>query len=152
MWLKMTRLKAALGDHRGMTLIEMLVAMAMSTLVLGAVVSMLVLSQQVETRDARYAYAQDRARAQLDDMVSEIRQATDILSAGPNYVDMNVDLNGSPGERHRHQPRLQLGTLADRPLLHDRDDRRPRGRRGHDRRRAGTQPHDRDLRRGADAQ
>lgn len=112
-----------------MTLIELLMAMAISTLVLGAVVSMLVVSQQIETRDGRYAYAQDRARVQLDAMVSEIRQATDILSAGPNYVDMNVDIDNTPyqvyyecdipetGTPYNECIRLQLAVGAPLPSL-----------------------------------
>jgi type II secretory pathway pseudopilin PulG len=122
-------LNTALRERRGMTLIETLVAMAMSVLVLGGILSMLVLAQQAETRDARYAYAQDRARVQLDDMVSEIRQAWDIISAGPNYVDMDVDLGGSPyqvyyecdipqsGTPYNECIRLQLAVGAALPSL-----------------------------------
>jgi type II secretory pathway pseudopilin PulG len=90
------RTTRSLAGNGGYTLIELLMAMAMTVVVLGGIVSMLVLSQRAETRAANYAYAQDDARAGLDAMVSEIRQSWNIVSAGPNYVDLDVNLQGQP--------------------------------------------------------
>jgi prepilin-type N-terminal cleavage/methylation domain-containing protein len=122
-------LAARLRDERGYTLIELLSAIVVSLIVLGAITTLLVLSQRIETRDANYTYAQDDARAGLDRMVSQIRQAWNIVSAGPNSVDMDVNLGGQPyqvyyecdipqpGTPYNECVRLQLQVGAPLPSL-----------------------------------
>jgi Tfp pilus assembly protein PilW len=77
-------------------LIELLVASAIALVVLGGVFSMLILSQRQQSKEVNYALAQSSAQQQLDTMVSQIRQAWNIVSSGPNSVDMDVNLAGSP--------------------------------------------------------
>jgi prepilin-type N-terminal cleavage/methylation domain-containing protein len=85
-----------LGSQHGFTLIEVLVVCLLLTVVLGAITAPLVTSQASETRDANYSYAQEKSRAGLDSMVSQVRQATAILASTPNSVEMNVNLRGTP--------------------------------------------------------
>jgi type II secretory pathway pseudopilin PulG len=91
-----------LRRQQGYTLVELLVAMSLTVVVLGGIVTTLVLAARVEARDSRYAYAQDDARVGLDRMVNEIRQAVNIVSSGPNFVDMNVDLS-TAGQTQEYQ-------------------------------------------------
>jgi len=93
-------LSVRLRDQRGYTLVELLVAMVLTAVVLGGIVTTVVLAARIQTRDSRYAYAQDDARTGLDRMVNEIRQAVTIIASGPNFVDMNVylDSGGQPQE------------------------------------------------------
>jgi prepilin-type N-terminal cleavage/methylation domain-containing protein len=86
---------AAARAQDGFTLIEVVVVVLLLSLVIGALMAPLVMSQQVQNRDANYAYAQQEARTGLDSMVSQIRQAWAILSTGPNAVEMNVNLGGT---------------------------------------------------------
>jgi type II secretory pathway pseudopilin PulG len=93
--LAVTGITRRLSDDRGFTIVEVLISIALLTFVVGAVMAALVLAQNEQVRDANYAYAQNDARTGLDQMVSQIRQATSINASGPNYIDMNVNLNGS---------------------------------------------------------
>jgi type II secretory pathway pseudopilin PulG len=74
---------------------EVLVATLLLSVVAGALMAPLVLSQRVQLRDSNYAYAQQEARTGLDSMVSQVRQAWAILSTDLNAVEMNVNLNGT---------------------------------------------------------
>ncbi len=78
----------------GFTLIEVLMVAALLSLVVGALMAPIVLSQRIENRDANYAYSQQEARTGLDAMVSQVRQAWEIISTSANSVEMNVNLNG----------------------------------------------------------
>lgn len=89
------RIRKRSADIRGDTLVEVAIAAAISVVVLGAIVSFVVVVQRTEVSTANYAYAQSTARSGLNTMVSEIRAAWNVISAGPNYVDMDVDLNGT---------------------------------------------------------
>jgi prepilin-type N-terminal cleavage/methylation domain-containing protein len=125
--------RARLARQRGYTLVELLVAMALTVVVLGGIVTSLVLAARIQKRDARYAYSQDDARVQLDRMVNEIRQAVNIVSSGPNFVDMNVDLSvgglpqeyqvyyecdiPQPGSSYNECVRLQAAVGASLPSL-----------------------------------
>ncbi len=86
-------LRPARGED-GFTLVELLVVILLLTVVAGALMGPLTLSQRIENRDSNYAAAQRQARTGLDSMVSQIRQAWVILSTDPNAVEMNVNLNG----------------------------------------------------------
>jgi prepilin-type N-terminal cleavage/methylation domain-containing protein len=125
----------------GFTLIEVLIVVLLLSLVAGAVMAPLVLSQRIQNRDSNYAYGQQEARTGLDGMVSQVRQAWAILSTTPNAVEMNVNLNGvgehvfyecdvpQPGSTVYHEcvrlqapagsalPALSTGTVVLRNLL-----------------------------------
>jgi prepilin-type N-terminal cleavage/methylation domain-containing protein len=83
-----------LRGEDGFTLIELLVVVLLLSIVVGALMGPLTLSQRIENRASNYAAAQRQARTGLDSMVSQIRQAWVILSTDPNAVEMNVNLNG----------------------------------------------------------
>ena len=85
---------AARGES-GNSLVELLIAVALMVTVLGALMGPMVVSARSQIRDANYASAQDSARGGLDSMVAQIRQATAILASGPNFVEINVSLNGT---------------------------------------------------------
>jgi type II secretory pathway pseudopilin PulG len=79
----------------GFTLIEVLVVCLLTAVVIGAVMTPVVVSANNQKRDANYSYSQEAARAGLDSMVSQIRQATSILASTPNSIEMNVSLQGT---------------------------------------------------------
>lgn len=91
------RLRPTAGES-GLTLPEVLVAMVISVVILGAITTTMVFAERLQARTASDAVAQNDARAGLDEMVSQIRQAWNIVSAEPNAVVMDVDLDGSPYE------------------------------------------------------
>jgi prepilin-type N-terminal cleavage/methylation domain-containing protein len=99
-----------LRGERGYTLTEMLIAMLILTVVVGGIMSALVFTQKTENRDANYTFAQNDARSQLDLMVSQIRQAWNIISSGPNFVDMDVNLNGTSYQVYYECDIAQPGT------------------------------------------
>ena len=131
----LTSVTQRLRDEGGFTLMEMLVSMLILTVVVGAIMSALVFTQKTETRDANYTFAQNDARSQLDGMVSQIRQAWNIVSSGPNFVDMDVNLNGTsyqvyyecdipqPGTSYNECVRVQttvgatISTLSGAPVV-----------------------------------
>ena len=120
---------AVLDGQAGFTLVEILVAIILFSIVIGALMAPIVLSIKDQTRDANYAWAQQSARTELDSMVSQIRQAWSILSSGPNAVEMNVNLNGvalvvyyecdvpQPGTPYRECVRLQAPAGSPLPPL-----------------------------------
>jgi type II secretory pathway pseudopilin PulG len=81
--------------ERGSSLIEILVGISLMVGVMGSLMGPMLGASHSQIRDANYAAAQDSARAGLDRMVAEIRQATAILASGPNFVEMNVSLGGT---------------------------------------------------------
>ncbi len=89
------QLIAAARQEDGFTLIELLVTISMLAVVLGVLMVPIVQSQRIETRDENYAYSQQEARTGIESMVSQIRQATAILSQpSQNAVEFNITLSG----------------------------------------------------------
>ncbi len=95
---------------------------------LGAIGTLLVTSQRQQQKNANYDLAQATAQAQLDKMVGQIRDALDIVSWGPNSVDMDVNVGGteyqvyyecdiSAGNGWNKCVRLQTGVGATLPAL-----------------------------------
>ncbi len=107
----------------------MLVVLLLLSVVAGLLMSPLVLGQREQTRDANYAFAQQDARNGLDAMVSQIRQATSIISSGPNFVEMTITLGGvaehvlyecdipQPGTAYRECLRAQSAAGSPLPAL-----------------------------------
>lgn len=73
--------REVLADDGGMTLVELLVAAAMGIVVLGAVLTMMDSSQQIQARDAEWALTMQEGRAGLARMARDIRQATKVETA-----------------------------------------------------------------------
>lgn len=91
----MEREQARFRSEAGFSLIEVLVSCGLMALVLGALMTPLITSQRIETRDTNYDWAQQAARTGLDSMVAQIRQATSATPQG-NTVVINVTLQGVP--------------------------------------------------------
>ncbi len=82
-------------EQRGQSLVELLIASALSVVVLGAIGTLLVASQRQQQKNANYDNAQGNAQAELDKMVGQIRDAQDIISWSANSVDMDVDVGST---------------------------------------------------------
>ncbi|HEY2162142.1 MAG TPA: prepilin-type N-terminal cleavage/methylation domain-containing protein [Solirubrobacteraceae bacterium] len=82
-------------SEAGFTMIEVLVVCLLMAVVLGALLAPVVISENRQLQDSRYSYSQQLARTGLEAMVSQIEQASAILSTTPNSVDMNVTWDGS---------------------------------------------------------
>jgi Tfp pilus assembly protein PilW len=126
------RLGYAVGTTRsqaGFTLIEVLIVCLLTAVVVGAVATPMVVSAKNQKRSANYSYAQEQARAGLDMMVSQVRQATSILASTPNSIEMNVSLRGvaltvlyecdipQTGTSYRECIRVQAAQGANLPSL-----------------------------------
>ncbi len=78
----------------GFTLIELLVASAMAIVLLGATLTLLVSSQQVQARDAEWAQTMQAGRTGLARMAHEIRQASKIQTAEAGTIDFLATIGG----------------------------------------------------------
>jgi type II secretory pathway pseudopilin PulG len=87
-------LRPFLSDETGVTLIELLLGMAMSVIVFGAITAMLTSASRAENANVQYEWAQEQGRAGLDEMAAEVRQASAILSTTPNSVEFNETRGG----------------------------------------------------------
>jgi prepilin-type N-terminal cleavage/methylation domain-containing protein len=92
--LRARRLATANQSERGFTLVEILVVISLLSIVLAVLMGPMIDSQRIANRQFNYAAAQQSARTGLDSMVAQIRQATAIIASGPNFVEMNVNLQG----------------------------------------------------------
>jgi prepilin-type N-terminal cleavage/methylation domain-containing protein len=92
--LRARRLPTATQSERGFTLVEILVVISLLSIVLAVLMGPMIDSQLIANRQFNYAAAQQSARTGLDSMVAQIRQATAIIASGPNFVEMNVNLQG----------------------------------------------------------
>jgi type II secretory pathway pseudopilin PulG len=113
----------------GFTVVELLVTLVVLIVVCAVLVVPMATSQSVQSRDAEYAYAQQNARAGLDSMVRQIRQAYAVLSTTPNAIEFNVSLGGvdyhvyyecdvaQPGTSYRECVRLQARAGVALPAL-----------------------------------
>ncbi len=82
----------------GFTLIELVVVMALTTVVLGAMLTLLYNSQQVQAGDAEWAQVMQEGRAGLSRMTRELRQASRIEKAEANAVLFHATIGGKPLE------------------------------------------------------
>ncbi len=76
-----------LGREGGFSLIELLVVMAVSTVVLGAMLTLLYTSQQVQAGDAEWAQVMQKGRVGLGRMAHEIRQASEVKKAEKGTIE-----------------------------------------------------------------
>jgi type IV pilus assembly protein PilW len=96
--------------EEGFTLIELLVAMTASIVLLGGVLVMLTSSQRIQTRDGEWALTMQEGRVGLDRMVSEIRQASTVSSAGGNAIDFLATFEGQKKQIYYNCEVSQAGT------------------------------------------
>ncbi len=68
------------GREDGFTLIELIVVMALSTIVLGAMLTTLYNSQQIQAGDAEWAQVMQEGRTGMSRMTREIRQASKVTA------------------------------------------------------------------------
>jgi len=86
-------LRARLRASDGFSLFELLFAMTLFLFVLGAAGSLLYSAQKSAGDDVENSTSQSEAQAQLDRMVRDLRQGTDVITANP--YQMTVLVNGS---------------------------------------------------------
>ncbi len=86
--------RADARSEAGFTLIEMLVAAALSTIVFAAVLSALETSQHTQSRDSEWALVVQEGRAGLARMVREVRQAYSIRGATESSLDFYATIGG----------------------------------------------------------
>lgn len=123
------RVRAGALAEGGFTVVEIVVAIAILTIVMGGLMMPLMSSQRTEARSVNYAFAQQEARTGLDSMVSQVRQAYSILDTSGNSIDFDVYLNGvayrvyyecdvpQPATQYHECVRLQAPAGASLPPL-----------------------------------
>lgn len=89
---------AELRGEAGFTLIELMVSMAMGVVVLGAVLTMLVSSQNIQASNTEWADVIQEARTGLAAMTHDIRQAYSILSTSDNSIAFYATVGGTSYE------------------------------------------------------
>lgn len=77
----------------GFSLVELLVAMALFIVVLGAAANVLYTGQKSASTDTENSTSQAEAQAQLDRMIRDLRQGTEVVTQNANQ--MTVLVNGS---------------------------------------------------------
>jgi Tfp pilus assembly protein PilW len=87
-WLR-ARLAGA-GSEKGMTLIELLVAAAMSVVVVGAVGTMLISAMRNQPRSSERAQSISNSRWMLERLTREIRNGIVVDQAGPSSVSFRT--------------------------------------------------------------
>ncbi len=97
-------------SEAGFTLIETLVAAALSIVVLGAVVSALETSQRMQARDAEWALTVQEGRVGLSKMLGEIRQAYSLKATTANSIDFYATLGGVKQEVYYECDIVQSGS------------------------------------------
>ena len=84
-----------LGREGGFSLIELLVVMAVSTVVLGAMLTLLYTSQQVQAGDAEWAQVMQEGRTGLSRMAREIRQSSQITTHEAGTIEFLATIKGT---------------------------------------------------------
>jgi prepilin-type N-terminal cleavage/methylation domain-containing protein len=82
------------GQEAGFTLVEMLIAAALSLVVFAAVLAALETSQRVQIRDTEWALNVQEGRTGLSRMLGEIRQAYSLKGTTANSIDFYATLGG----------------------------------------------------------
>jgi type II secretory pathway pseudopilin PulG len=84
----------ALREDSGFTLVELLVASAMSIVVLAAVLGLLISSQNIQASNDEWAEVIQEARTGLAAMTHDIRQAYNILGTSNNSIEFYATVGG----------------------------------------------------------
>jgi type II secretory pathway pseudopilin PulG len=96
--------------QEGFTLLEVIIGMALTVLLVGVLMTPVVLATRHQVSDSNYTWAQQRARTGLNEIVRQVRQSWQILSASPNAVEMNVTQAGVSDEVYYECDVPQPGT------------------------------------------
>ncbi|HEX3693661.1 MAG TPA: prepilin-type N-terminal cleavage/methylation domain-containing protein [Solirubrobacteraceae bacterium] len=107
-------LRLRLRGEGGFTLVEMLVAATLSTIVVGATMSALEVAQRTQARDTEWGLVLQEGRAGLGRMIREIRQAYSIRSATENSLDFYATFGGVDYEIYYACNVAQTGTEFNR--------------------------------------
>ena len=104
-----------MDDQAGLTLIEEIVAIALLTVVLGAIVLSLEVAGKTAPRDIERGHALHEAQVGLDSLERELRQASAINATAPNLVDADITRGGETVRVRYdcHYPRCVRQQLAD---------------------------------------
>jgi prepilin-type N-terminal cleavage/methylation domain-containing protein len=86
------------GREDGFTLIELIVVMALTTVVLGAMLTLLFNSQQIQAGDAEWAQVMQEGRTGMSRMTRELRQASKLEKAEANAVVFHATIGGKAWE------------------------------------------------------
>lgn len=87
-------LRVRLHSQSGFTLIETIMAAALSTIVVGSAMSALEVSQRTQSRDTEWAQVIQEGRTGLARMVREIRQAYSIRRTSETSIDFYATFGG----------------------------------------------------------
>ncbi len=90
----MTRLRARMAVEEGFSLIELVMAMAIFTFVMGAALSLFEVTVKSAPKDQERAVAVREAQTGLSSMTREVRNAYDIVELTPNVIDYLVARQG----------------------------------------------------------
>jgi prepilin-type N-terminal cleavage/methylation domain-containing protein len=82
-------------DEAGFTLVELLVAMGLLLVILGAVLALLDTGNNIAVRDQERTHAIRDAQVGLYTMTKELRQAYSIVSSSPYLIEVHVWKNGA---------------------------------------------------------
>jgi prepilin-type N-terminal cleavage/methylation domain-containing protein len=105
-----TTIGGRLGSQAGFTLVEMLIAAALSLVVFGGVLAALETSQRVQNRDTEWALNIQEGRTGLSRMLGEIRQAYSLKGTTANSIDFYATLGGVKQEVYYECDVAQAGT------------------------------------------
>jgi prepilin-type N-terminal cleavage/methylation domain-containing protein len=84
------RIRRALRLSDGFTLMEVMMAMALTVVIMASAGSLLYTGQKSATADAENATAQAEAQGQLDRMVRDLRQATDVTTLNAGQITVTL--------------------------------------------------------------
>jgi hypothetical protein len=98
------------GQEAGFTLVELIVAAALSLVVFAAVLAALETSQRVQNRDTEWALNVQEGRTGLSRMLGEIRQAYSLKGTTANSIDFYATLKGVKEEVYYECDVVQSGT------------------------------------------
>jgi Tfp pilus assembly protein PilW len=100
-------------SEAGYTLIELLVASAAAITLLGATLSLLESSQQVQARDTEWALTLEEGRAGLARMTRDIRQASKVETQAAGAIDFFASVGGVSWQIKYECGVAQTGTKYD---------------------------------------
>jgi prepilin-type N-terminal cleavage/methylation domain-containing protein len=105
-----TTLGRRLSSQAGFTLVELIIAAALSLVVFGGVLAALETSQRVQNRDTEWALNVQEGRTGLSRMLGEIRQAYSLKGTTANSIDFYATLHGEKKEVYYECDVAQTGT------------------------------------------